>query len=276
MTVPPFNVGGLVAAAQKAAAELDRYDRAGRGQQWWDERCAVLNRERPLQKLPHRQVLRSGQSLTVRHRGDVLHVPGIVYISGCERWGHINNRIYVFGEMMDKLLDAHRGLRSWNEWVSQWVQPPDAIDACVTRGFGHDLVVSGSGGRHRMMAATVFGFPELPATLNRTARMLIGDEIVPDPAPKRDHLRQLVRGGFVSDAAPTQQAFTVATVPPTEWSYDHPESVQLHATAFARAYPSAKIDRAMLSADAWRAQHGTPTGPLARLRRRLRGEDFGR
>lgn len=276
MTVAPFNVGGLVAAAQKAAAELDRYDRAGRRQQWWDERCAVLNRERPLQKLPHRQVLRSGQSLTVRHRGDVLAVPGIVYISGCERWGHINNRIGVFGEMMGKLLDAHRGLRSWNAWASQWVQPPDAIDACVTRGFGRDLVVSGSGGRHRMMAATVFGFPELPATLNRTARMLIGDEIVLGTAQEQKHLEQLVRRGFIANPSPGRQAFTVARVPAAEWSYDRPESVQLHATAFACAYPEAEIDRAMLSTDEWRAQHGTPAGLVARLGRGLRGEGFGR
>lgn len=274
----PFNVGGLVAAAQKAAAELDHYDRAGRRQQWWDERCAVLNRDRPLQQLPRRRVVRGDDTLTARHQGDVLAVPGIVHLHGCERWGHINNRERVFPDMIAALLDAHRN-GTWNAWVRQWVKPShdvDPIDACVIRGFGRDLVVSGSGGRHRMMAAAVFGFPELPATLTRTPRILIGDEVVLPAGQEQKHLEQLVRGGFIVNPSPGRHAFTVATVPAAEWSYDRPESVQLHATAFARAYPDAEIDRAMLSTDDWRAQHGTPTGLFARLGRGLRGEGFGR
>lgn len=256
----PF-VTGLIRAGQQTVHEIDEHTAAGgTSRTWLEMRWADLAAERPLVILPEHVVYahEGAETLTAQQPRILqpVRASSIVEIDQERQWGHLNNRMHVFTEMLDNLLVADR-TGGWTAWAKRWSNPVTVI---ALQARGREIYSIESDGRHRAMMAAALRFPEVLANVVRSDPITPGRRIGIPLSPRldfdhQDALQQMgeVRGaGFHEESA--HWASTVLADRRIDWWFQNPDDVVTASRAFQLAHPTVGLPAEMLDENAWRAR----------------------
>lgn len=260
-------ISELIEAGRRAGLELAAaLDRPGGTAGWLQQRWQRLTDERPLWALPYRLVAdASGALIHPTWTRETVPVPAIIDIDRGGVWGRLNNRMYVFDEMIDSLLLAHE-TNDWEPWGRRWAR--SAIDVGAVAAYEQEMFYVDADGRHRAMMAAALGLPQLPAMVRRSARPKAGRIVcVPLGEPympfDSEHADILAFAGEVSEAAdvldlPGMWPMHVNVERDVDWWFDSPKAVAVSANAFRQVHPESELPAEMFHPYTW-AQRFDPT-----------------
>lgn len=239
----------LIAAGRQVARKIEAA--TGSPTSWLEARWAQLKQTRPLVTLPWRSRLNPAGNPVSSLSERAVAVASIVDIDREMTWGHLNNRMHVFGEMLDALLEAHAS-DDWEPWVKRWTW--DSISVHATAALNTEIYRIDTGGRHRSMMAAALELPMLPAQVSRS--------IAPDPYSPyavplaepfdRRHAESVARAENAEAGAGSGEWVVHPGVDHAiDWWYDAPQHVEIVASAFRRTHPDITLPPEMRSADDW-------------------------